>query len=149
MFLSQWFFGVLIFGIQYINSFSKQTVKVEYTQGIFWKFRAAFDIGQKENFFMKKRGLFLKKRPQKFLSALYSISFLSVLHHNKALLNFHKRGQRWIVERSIGLEYALILCVNFLCSIYSCVKVHICLRVFLCNLLSKFHSKYFALDKSG
>ena len=37
----------------------------------------------------------------------YSISFLSVLHQNKALYNFRKRGQRSIVERNIGLECAL------------------------------------------
>ena len=37
----------------------------------------------------------------------HSIPFLSVLHQNKALYNFRKRGQRSIVERNIGLEYAL------------------------------------------
>ena len=31
---------------------------------------------------------------------------LSVLHQNKALHNFHKKGQRSIVENNIGLEYA-------------------------------------------
>ena len=37
----------------------------------------------------------------------YTINFLSVLHQNKALHNFYKRRQRSIVERNIGLEYAL------------------------------------------
>ena len=37
----------------------------------------------------------------------YSIPFLSVLHQNKALHNFPKRGQRSIVERNIGLECVL------------------------------------------
>ena len=47
-----------------------------------------------------KKGTFLKKG--------LSIPFLSVLHQNKALHNFRKRVQRLIVERNIGLEYALI-----------------------------------------
>ena len=67
---------------------------------MFWKFRAAFSIGQKSHFF--------EKRHQKFHPTSYSISFLSVLHQNKVLYNFHKRGQRLIVEHNIGLEYALI-----------------------------------------
>ena len=32
----------------------------------------------------------------------------SVLHRNKALYNFRKKGQRSIVERNTGLEYALL-----------------------------------------
>ena len=36
-----------------------------------------------------------------------SIPFLSVLHQNKASQNFYKSGQRSIVERNMGLEYAL------------------------------------------
>ena len=74
---------------------------------------AVFDIGQEGHFFMKK-GTFLKKKHKKFHASRpprppppYSIPFLSVLHQNKALHNFHKRGQRSIVERNIGLEYAL------------------------------------------
>ena len=70
-------------------------------QGIFLKFRAAFDIGQKGHFFMKKGH---QKSPP---PTTYSIPFLSVLHQNKDLSNFRKRGQRSIVERNIGLEYAL------------------------------------------
>ena len=62
------------------------------TQGIFKKFTAAFDIGQGD---------------QKFYSLPYSISFLNVLHQNKALYDFCKRGQCLIVERITGLEYAL------------------------------------------
>ena len=49
------------------------------------------------------RGTFLKKRHQKFY----------FLHRNKALYNFRKRGQRLIVERDIGLEYALLVASNF------------------------------------
>ena len=52
-----------------------------------------------------KKGTFQKKGPQK--SHPYSIPFLNVLHQNKALHNFCKRGQCLIVERNIGLEYAL------------------------------------------
>ena len=60
---------------------------------------------------MKKEHLFYKKGtknlppPPPTLS--YSIPFLSVFHQNKNLHNFHKRGQRSIVELSMGLEYAL------------------------------------------
>ena len=46
--------------------------------------REASDISQKGHFFEKKY--------QKKITILYSISFLSVLHQNKALHNFHKRG---------------------------------------------------------
>ena len=41
--------------------------------------------------------------------SFYSIPFLSVLHQNKALYNFRKTGQRSIVERNIGLEYARMI----------------------------------------
>ena len=47
----------------------------------------------------------MKKGPQKS-SPLFN-PFLSILHQNKVLHNFCKRGQRSIVERNIGLEYAL------------------------------------------
>ena len=70
-------------------------------QGIFYKFWATFDIGQKGHFFEKK------KCPQNFTPP-YSIPFLSVLHQNKALHNFCKKEQRSIVECNIGLEYALL-----------------------------------------
>ena len=39
----------------------------------------------------------------------YPIHLLSVLHQNKALYNFRKRWQRSLVERNIGLEYAMKL----------------------------------------
>ena len=53
-----------------------------------------------------KKGHFLWKKGTKNLTHPYSIPFLSVLHQNKALYNFHKKGQRSIVEYNIGLEYA-------------------------------------------
>ena len=56
-----------------------------------------------------KKSTFLKKGPQNFPPPLYSIPFLRILHQNKALHNFRKRVQRSIVERNIGLEYALLL----------------------------------------
>ena len=62
-----------------------------YIQGIFSKFRAAFDIGQKGTF-LWKRELF-KKRAPKIFPTPYSTTFLSVLHQNKPLHNFRKRGQ--------------------------------------------------------
>ena len=68
--------------------------------------RAAVDIGQRGHFLMKKghQKFYL---PPPFPIPPYSIPSLSVLHQNKALYNFHERGQRSIVERNIGLEYAL------------------------------------------
>ena len=53
-----------------------------------------------------KKGHFFEKRVPK-IPPLYSIPFLSVLRQNIALNNFRKRWQRSIVERNIGLEYAL------------------------------------------
>ena len=50
----------------------------------------------------RKGTFFLKKGHQKFL----------VLHRNKALYNFRKRGQRSISELGIGLEYALLVGSN-------------------------------------
>ena len=38
--------------------------------------------------------------------------FLSVFRRNKALYNFRKTGQHSIVERDIGLEYALLVASN-------------------------------------
>ena len=58
--------------------------------------------------FMKKGHFFEKEKgPKKFTPPPlpYSISFLSVLHQNKALDNFCKRGQHSIVECNIGLDY--------------------------------------------
>ena len=63
-------------------------------------------LARKGNFYEK--GHFFQKIPLKFHPTPYSIVFLSVLHENKALLNFGKRGQCSIAERIIGLEYALI-----------------------------------------
>ena len=57
--------------------------------------REASDISQK--------GLFEKKH-QKKITILYSISFLSVLHQNKALHNFHKRVHRPIARCVKGLD---------------------------------------------
>ena len=58
-----------------------------------------------------KKGTFLKK----ILHPLphptpppYSIPFPNVLHQNKALHNFQKRGAASIVEHDIGLEHELL-----------------------------------------
>ena len=54
-----------------------------------------------------KKGTFLgkkKKRARKNFTTPYSISFLSVLHQNKALHNFHKRGQCPIAGHIKGLD---------------------------------------------
>ena len=51
----------------------------------------------------------MKKEPQiaRLPPPPYSSLLLSVLHQKKALGTFHRKGQRSIVERNIGLEYAL------------------------------------------
>ena len=54
-------------------------------------------LARNDNFFMKKG----HQNPP------YSIPFLHVLHQNKVLYNFCKRGQPSIVKHNIGLEYAL------------------------------------------
>ena len=56
-----------------------------------------------------KKGHFFEKKASKTSSPSYSIPFLSVLHQNKDLYKFRKRGQgeRLTIECSIGLEYAL------------------------------------------
>ena len=59
--------------------------------------------------FYEKRALFLKKGTKNSTPPPHSIPFLRVLNQNKALYNFCKRGQRSMVERNIGLEYALTL----------------------------------------
>ena len=56
-------------------------------QGLIYKIWAASNIDQNGHFF------FIKKQT-KNLTTPYSIPFLSVLHQNKALHNFHKTGQR-------------------------------------------------------
>ena len=45
-----------------------------------------------------KTTLFLKKKGPKISPPLYSIPFLSVLNQNKALHNFHRRGQHPIAN---------------------------------------------------
>ena len=59
------------------------------------------NLGQRS--ILSRKGTFLKKGHQKFC----------VLHRNKALYNFREKGQRSIVERDIGLEYALLVASNF------------------------------------
>ena len=60
-----------------------------------------------------KKDTFLNKKGTKNITTSYLIPFLSVLHQNKALYNFHKMGQHSIVrcnnEWNIGLEYAQLV----------------------------------------
>ena len=56
---------------------------------------------------LARNSTFLKKVHQKLSPLSYSIPFLSVLYRNETLYNFCQRGQCSIVERNIGLEYAL------------------------------------------
>ena len=51
----------------------------------------------------KKGTSFLKKGNKNFTTPC-SVPFLSVLHQNKALYNFRKRGQRSIAERINSLD---------------------------------------------
>ena len=55
-------------------------------QSLIYKFKAAINSGQKEDFFWKK-DTFLKKGPQNFTT-----TYSSALHQNKVLYNFGKRG---------------------------------------------------------
>ena len=48
--------------------------------------------------------IFFEKKGNKNLTTPYSIPFLSVLHQNKVLHNFHKRGQRPTVGHRKGLD---------------------------------------------
>ena len=90
--------------LRYGNHPAEYAVRASYkpkitVQGIFQKFRAMFDIGQK--------GDFLWKKGTKKFTPPYSIP---LLHQNKALYNFCKRGQSSIVhniEDNIGLEFVL------------------------------------------
>ena len=51
-----------------------------------------------------EKGPFLKKKNTKNITIPYSNPFLSVLHQNKALHNFHKREQRTIAGWIKGLD---------------------------------------------
>ena len=56
---------------------------------------ALFDVGQKGHFFEKKN----KKKWHQTFHHPHPISFLSALHQNKGLHNFHKRtrlGPDWV-----------------------------------------------------
>ena len=58
-----------------------------------------------------KKGTCFEKRALKI--SPYQIPFLSVLHQNKDLYNFRKKGQLSIVERNINLNMPCqILCQN-------------------------------------
>ena len=98
----------------------EQLVSVQYLSvAVSAAYRAySRNLGQhailaRKSTFLWKKGTFLKTGHQKFHPHApvppYSIpflTFLSVLHQNKALCKFCKRVQRSIVERNIGLEYA-------------------------------------------
>ena len=74
----------------------------------YWPKRALFFLeGEKKK---KKK----KKKGTKNLTTPNSIPFLSVLHRNRALHNFHKRRQRPIAGRIKGVDYALHLKWSFL-----------------------------------
>ena len=68
------------------------------------------NLGQ--HLILARKGTFLKKGHQQLYPLPYSFPFLSVLHQNKALHNFHKREQCSIVERNTGLEYTLLVVLN-------------------------------------
>ena len=103
-------------------------------QGIFQKFRAVFHIGQK--------GFFYEKRAPKI--SPNSALFLSVLHQNKTLYNCSKREQRSIVERNVGLEYALKYLVKK-CMSYNSVRILLLKTLKKVTCLQKLQTKYFLL----
>ena len=53
---------------------------------------------------LAKMGIFFEEKRTKNFTTPYSIPFLSVLHQNKALNNFNKRGQLPTVGRIKGLD---------------------------------------------
>ena len=63
-------------------------------------------LAREGTFLSEKRSFFEKRAPN--ISPLFPIAFLRDLHQNKALHNFRKGRQRSIVQRNIGLEYALL-----------------------------------------
>ena len=63
-------------------------VRCYVRQGLIYKIWQLPILAKWDFFFFKK-----KKVGAKNLTAPYSVPFLSVLHQNKALYNFHKRGQ--------------------------------------------------------
>ena len=73
---------------------------IEYRQGPIQKIRTVSNISQKGHFF--------KKKVTKNFPTPYSIPFLSVMHQNKALHNFHKRRQHPNATYIKGLDKGLI-----------------------------------------
>ena len=53
---------------------------------------------------LAKKGTFFKKRVIKSFTTSYLIPFQSVLYQNKALHNFHKKGQHPIARHMKGLD---------------------------------------------
>ena len=101
-----------------LNFFRKINISVFYKLTLSFKVGVVFFIGfvneplraylgQHSNF--PERALLFEKRAPKNLTPNHSIPFLSVLHQNKALHSFCKRGQRSTVNYNIGLEYTLPL----------------------------------------
>ena len=87
-----------------------QFVKLDVMLDNVQKILAASNIGQNGHFFFffSFFFFFFEKKGTKNLTTPYSIPFLSVLHQNKALHNFHKRGQRPTVGRIKGLDQGLM-----------------------------------------
>ena len=68
---------------QFSNRIGTKCRLIEAHQGLFQKFRVAFDISQK--------GHFLPKKCPENVNLPYSIPFLSVFHQNKGFHNFCKK----------------------------------------------------------
>ena len=83
-------------------TYHKQMVKLDIMKAVFdLENLGSFQYLPKLPFFCYC--FFWKKGTRNFTTP-YSIPFLSVLHQNKALHNFHKRGQRPTVGRIKGLD---------------------------------------------
>ena len=65
---------------------------------------AVFNIGQKKHFFEKKT--------PKISPPLFNL--FCVLHQNKSLHNFHKRGQRSIIESKKGPDQGLQIDLEYI-----------------------------------
>ena len=83
-------------------TYHKQMVKLDIMKaGSDLENLGSFQYLPKLHFFVI---VFFSKKGTRNFTTPYSIPFLSVLHQNKALHNFHKRGQRATAGRIKGLD---------------------------------------------
>ena len=96
-----WYYLLAPVGNHWKQTHLERNVPAPLEQSLFYQIHTLItgkrSILAKMVTFFWKRALFLKERPQNFITP-YSIPFLRVLHQIKVLHNFYKRGQHSIVE---------------------------------------------------